>query len=106
MLDADIASLHLHRGRYAEATDLFVKLCNRYQRAGWRDIEIILRLKLAECQKSFDDLQPYIDTCLYLLQEPELLQEDVLGRLSTDLVSAIKDIKGIYIFLNLLSSHD
>lgn len=74
MLEADLASLYHHRGRYSEAAELFTKLCNRYQRAGWSSIERFLRIKLSECHKQLGQVKEYIDTALHLLQTPQELK--------------------------------
>ena len=75
-----------HRGRHAEAAELWDPICSTYIQQGWTTVSINLIERLAICQKVIKQYTEYVLSCFLLIQNPQLIYlrsvDDYIGELN------------------------
>ncbi|GAM25649.1 hypothetical protein SAMD00019534_088240 [Acytostelium subglobosum LB1] len=74
-LSYSLGNFHFKRGNFSEASTIFKRISNIYNREKWKMIEYAIKTKLAYCHKQLNELSDYITTCIGLLT-PGLLKSD------------------------------
>ncbi|KAJ3063906.1 hypothetical protein HDU98_000341 [Podochytrium sp. JEL0797] len=63
----DVASLHFHRKRFAEASLIWDQITTQFGGKGWESMEEAVLGKLIVCQRELGKKGPLVDSCLRLL---------------------------------------
>ncbi|KAI9097282.1 hypothetical protein DFS34DRAFT_621113 [Phlyctochytrium arcticum] len=95
LLKGDIAHLYYSRERLQEAVAIWDSMVYKYSANGWTGLDLLVMEKLAICQKKLQRTTQYLEVCLHIVANADLLESDRLSHFSDEFIWATKHAENV-----------